>query len=95
MKVFLAALMSLILVGAALFGVLWFEYQGFLATPIERVSAPQAAAQAEAQNETQREVQGEAQREVQGEAQHEPRVFEIRPGTRLRQLATRLTDEGL
>ncbi|MFW6258925.1 MAG: endolytic transglycosylase MltG [Halochromatium sp.] len=95
MKAFLAALMSLILVGAALFGVLWFEYQGFLATPIERVSAPQAAAQAETQNETQREVQGEAQREVQGEAQREPRVFEIRPGTRLRQLATRLTEEGL
>ncbi|MFP4061463.1 MAG: hypothetical protein ACLFNA_02020, partial [Halochromatium sp.] len=79
MKAFLAALMSLILVGAALFGVLWFEYQGFLATPIERVSAPQAEAQAGTQNEVQRE----------------PRVFEIRPGTRLRQLATRLTDEGL
>ncbi len=34
MKGFFAAILSLILIGAAVFGVLWFEYQGFLATPI-------------------------------------------------------------
>ena len=91
MKAFFAALMSLILVGAALFGVLWFEYQRFLATPIEPVPAPQAKIQTEAQAE----ARGETQAEAQTNAQSEPRVFEIRPGTRLRQLATRLTDEGL
>ncbi|WP_201243905.1 endolytic transglycosylase MltG [Halochromatium salexigens] len=83
MRAFFAAVLSLILVGVALFGVLWFEYQRFLARPIELGAAPPS------------QVLGETSGAARAEAQTGPRVFEIRLGTRLHELAHRLRDEGL
>ncbi len=79
MRAFFAGLLSLILVGVAVTGVLWFEYQRFLATPIVLASEPAPASMSA----------GEI-----GSA-HQQILFKISPGTRLRDLAKRLTDEGL
>ncbi|WP_462319785.1 endolytic transglycosylase MltG [Halochromatium sp.] len=119
MRAFFAGLLSLILVGVAVAGVLWFEYQRFLATPITLVAEPGSNTGAEPAIEldTQPSVEpvikpsvqsgikpgrraiAETETETAAEAGHEPTpqqiLFEIPAGTRLRDLAERLTDEGL
>lgn len=97
MRAFFAGLLSLILVGVAVVGVLWFEYQRFLATPIEIVATPAPATDAEAEAGSSTDPGGESEQGPAAEAEtaSAQRVFEIAPGTRLRDLAERLTEEGL
>ncbi|MEA3638571.1 MAG: endolytic transglycosylase MltG [Lamprobacter sp.] len=87
MRAFFAGLLSLLLVGVILVGVLLFEYQRFLATPVERV------VRSDAQDRTALEL--ESALVADRDEQSDQRLFEIRPGTRLRDLAARLADEGL
>lgn len=105
MRAFFAGLLSLILVGVAVVGVLWFEYQRFLSTPIEIASTRAPASAAEAQPvldadpgsdpDADLDADSAQESETQAEPAARQRVFEIAPGTRLRDLAERLTDEGL
>ncbi len=117
MRAFFAGLLSLILVGVAVAGVLLFEYQRFLATPIVVVAEPDMDIDAEQLMQPGAETEPEARAESDpgseprhasnggtkeqseaadgSEGQGVQGLFEIEPGTRLRDLAARLTNEGL
>ncbi|MCF7976930.1 MAG: endolytic transglycosylase MltG [Chromatiaceae bacterium] len=79
MRAFFAGLLSLILVGVAVSGVLLLEYQRFLQTPIELVAEPAP----------------DSEPDVELTQRPDQRIVEIPPGTRLRDLAARLADDGL
>ncbi|MCF8005402.1 MAG: hypothetical protein K9L32_14600, partial [Chromatiaceae bacterium] len=78
MRAFFAGLLSLILVGVAVSGVLLLEYQRFLQTPIELVAEPAP----------------DSEPDVELTQRPDQRIVEIPPGTRLRDLAARLADDG-
>jgi UPF0755 protein len=103
-RAFFAGLLSLILVGVAVVGVLWFEYQRFLATPIEIVSAPAPEVASEPGSSPESDAGPRSRPESAAWQASTPeaetglpprRVFEIAPGTRLRDVAARLADEKL
>lgn len=93
MRAFFAGLLSLILAGVAVVGVLLLEYQRFIATPIEIVSESVPAVAPAADAALDPDAPQAAAPE--GDSTTARLVFEIAPGTRLRDVAERLVDQGL